>query len=125
MSAPIHGLIRESQRFLYVWGCCFRSECPLKELVAQQPAPQNRDSPVVPIRMTWNRIGGPPKVRRLCRAAYLFCCWRRSANWCNICAVSGALTSFAMSNSQQFKINDEITKLGTLVGHLNKIDQNQ
>ena len=40
-------------------------------------------------------------------------------------AASGALTSFAMSNSQQSKINDEITKLGTLVGQLNKMDQTQ
>ena len=40
-------------------------------------------------------------------------------------AASGALTSFAMSNSQQSKINDEITKLGSLVGQLNKMDQTQ
>ena len=40
-------------------------------------------------------------------------------------AANCALTSFAMSNSQQAKINDEITKLGTLVGQLNKIDQTQ
>ena len=40
-------------------------------------------------------------------------------------AASGALTSFAMSNSQQSKINDEITILGTLVGQLNKMDKIQ
>ena len=40
-------------------------------------------------------------------------------------AANGVLTCFAMSNSQQSKINDKITKLGTLVGQLNKIDQTQ
>ena len=40
-------------------------------------------------------------------------------------AASGAVTSFAMSTSQQSKINDKITKLRTLVGQLNKIDQTQ
>ena len=40
-------------------------------------------------------------------------------------AASGALTNFAMSNSQQAKIIDENTKLGTLVGQLNKRDQIQ
>ena len=67
MSAPTHGLIRESPRFLYDWGCCSRSECPLEELGAQQPAPRNRDSPVVSAQTTWNRIGGPPRVRRFRR----------------------------------------------------------
>ena len=98
----------------------------MEELGAQQPAPRNRDSPVVPVRTTWNRISGPPKVRRFRREPLTF-----SA----VCgavligatsgAASGALTSFAMSNSQQSKINDEITKLGTLIGQLNKIDQTQ
>ena len=40
-------------------------------------------------------------------------------------AASGALTSFAMSNSQQSIINDQITKFETLVGQLNKMDQTQ
>ena len=63
MSAPIHGLIRESHRFLYDWDCFSRSECPLEKLGAQQTAPRNRNSPVVIVRTPWNRIGGPPKVR--------------------------------------------------------------
>ena len=39
-------------------------------------------------------------------------------------AANGALTSFAMSNSQKAKINDKVTYLGT-VGQLNNIDQTQ
>ena len=126
MSAPIHGLIRKSHRFLYDWGCCSRSECPLEEMGAQQPAPRNCDTPVVPVRTTWNRIGGPPRVKRFRReplthfavgAAVLIGATSGAASW--------ALTSFAKSTSQQSKINDEITKLGTLVGQLNKMDQTQ
>ena len=75
MSAPIHGLIRESHRFLYDWGCCSRSKCPLEKLGAQQPAPRNRDSLVVPVRTTWNRISGPPTSETVSqKAALSFCC---------------------------------------------------
>ena len=126
MSAPIHGLIRESHRFLYDWGCCSRSECPLEKLGAQQPAPRNRDSPVVPVRTTWNRIGGLAKVRRFCREPLtLSAVVAAVLIGATSGAASGALTSFAMSNSQHSKINDEIRKLGTLVGQLNKMDQTQ
>ena len=67
VSALIHGLIRESHRYLYDWGCCPLLECPLVELWGQQFKTLNRDSPVVLVRTTWNRIGGPPLVRPFCR----------------------------------------------------------
>ena len=126
MSVPIHGLIRESHRFLYDWGCCSLSVCPLEELGAQQPAPRNRDSPVIPVRTTWNRIGGPPRVRRFRREPLtLSAVGTAVLIGATSGAASGALTSFAMSTSQQSKIKEEITKLGTLVGQLNKMDQTQ
>ena len=37
----------------------------------------------------------------------------------------GAITSFAVSSTQQSKINDEIANLGKLVGELGAKDQNQ
>ena len=104
MSAPIHRLIRESHRFLYDWGCCSRSECPLEELGAQQPAPRNRDSPVVPVRTKWNRIGGPPRVRRFRREPLsLSAVGAAVLIGATSGAASGALTSFAMSNSNKQK----------------------
>ena len=98
----------------------------MEELGAQQPSFRNRDSPVVPVRTTWNRIGGPPRVRRF-RREPLTCSAVGAAVLIGATsgAASGALTSFAMSNSQQAKINDEITELGTLVGQLSKMDQTQ
>ena len=40
-------------------------------------------------------------------------------------AVGGGITSFAMSGAQQYKINEEVSKLSTLVAELSKTDQNQ
>ena len=75
------------------------------------------------INTDWNKIGGPPLVRRelitlsAIGAAVL------------IGAVSGAagggITNFAMSGAQKSKINEEVSKLSTLVGELSMIDQNQ
>ena len=65
----------------------------------------------------------PPRVRRFRRKPlYLSAVNAAVLIGATSGAASGALTSFAMSNSQQSKINDEITKLGTLVGQLNKIE---
>ena len=98
----------------------------MEELGALQTLPRNRDSPVVPVRTTWNCIGGPPKVRRFRREPLaLSAVGAAVLIGATSGAASGALTSFAMSNSQQSKINDEITRLGTLVSQLNKIDQTQ
>ena len=124
ISAFINNLIRESHRFLYDWKCCSRSELPFEELGVQQPAPRNRDSPVVPVHTTWNRIGGPPGVRRLRREPLnLFAVVAAVLIGATFGAASSALTSFAISNSQQSKLNDELPKLWTLVGQLNKINQ--
>ena len=98
----------------------------MEELGAKQPAPRNHDSPVILIRTTCNRIGGFLQGRQFRRDPLTI-----SAGGAAVLigvtseAARGAKTSFAMYNSQQSKINDEITKLVTLVCQLNIINQTQ
>ena len=102
MSAPIHGLIRESHRFLYDWGCCSHSECPLEELGAQQPAPRNRDVPVFQYALRGTLLVAYPRVRRFRREPLTLSAVAAAVLiGATSGAASGALTSFAMSNSQQ------------------------
>ena len=92
---------------------------------ARRDPPRNPDQPVVPVRTTWNRIGGPPKARIRREPLTLSAVGAAVLIGATAGAASGALTSFAMSSTQQANINDEITKLGALVGQLSKRDQSQ
>ena len=113
-SASIHTLVRDSHHFLAEWNCCSRAVCPLED--NRLPAPGT----------SWNRVGGPPRVKRVRREPLTL-----SAVGAAVLigaaggAAGGAITSFAMSSSQQSKINQEIANLGKLVGDLSKQDQGQ
>ena len=85
----------------------------MEELGAQQPAPQNRDSPVVPVRTNWYRRGGPQRVRRFRREPLTLSAVGVAVLIGATCgAASGVLTSFAMSNSKQAKKMTKLLNLG-------------
>ena len=114
-SPPIHHIVRNSHRYLADWGCCSRATCPLLENVITPKSQQT----------TWRVLGGPAKrrIRRepLTLTAVTAIVLIGAASG----VAGGAITSFAVSNTQQSKINDEIANLGKVVGELGAKDQNQ
>ena len=123
--ATLQRLVRSNHRLLTEWSCCTRETCPLQEQGRFETPRRVEDRYGRRWRVNndWNKIGGPPRFRRepvtlsAIGAAVLI----GSVSG----AVGGGIASFAMSNSQQSKINEEVAKLSTLVGELSKSDQNQ
>ena len=112
-SPPIQHMVRNSHRYPADWGCCSRSTCFLLENVIIPKSQQT----------TWRVFGGPAKRRirheplTLTAVAATVLIGTASGD------AGGAITSFAVSSTQQSKINDEIANLG--VGKLGAKDQNQ
>ena len=111
-SPPIHYIVRNSHHYFADWGCCLRATCPLFENV------------FTPKQPTWRVLGGPAKrrIRRepLTLTAVAATVLIEAASG----VAGGAITSYAVSSTQQSKINDEIANLGKLVGELGAKDQN-
>ena len=113
-ASNIHCLIRSFYRYILDVNCCTRERCPFNEQGRYTSRRGNY----------WDKIGGPPRWFRkephtlsALGAAVLISTTNETE--------AGAITSFTMSNVQQTKVNEEVTKLSRLVGELGKIDQTQ
>ena len=106
--------------------CCTRESCSLQEQGRFEVPLKFEDNRGCKwqVNTDWNKIGGPPPCYRH-EFITLFAIGAAVLIGVVSGAVGGEITSFAMSEAKQSKINEDVTKLSTLVGELSKTDQNQ
>ena len=101
-------------RLLTELSCCTRETCPLQEQGRFEVPRKFEDNCGLrwQVNIDWNKIGGPPRVRR--KPITLFAIGAVMLIGAVSGAFGGAITSFAMTEAQQSKIN-EVAKLRKLV----------